>query len=236
MVWSSPDRAFALKSYTQLYLKEEIKAEGLTRNLPSFTRFLQVAGLYHAQVVNMSAIARESQVSRDSVRNFFSILEDTLLGFFLPAYSAKIRLREQRHPKFYFIDPGIARSLKRHSGDVSLEEKGHLLEGLVAQLLRTYDGYRGLYDGLFYWSSTGAKKTEVDFLLDRGGGEKVAIEVKSAQSVTRADYKGLRAISQLARVKRRIVVYLGSQQQQDGEGIEIWPFSHFCHMLQQGKL
>ena len=73
-----------MKAYGQTYLKEEIKAEALVRNLPGFTRFLEVAGLYHGQTINMSAIARECQISRDTVRDFFSILEDTMLGFFLP--------------------------------------------------------------------------------------------------------------------------------------------------------
>ena len=116
VVWSSPDRDFSLKAYTQTYLREEIKAEALVRNLPGFTRFLEVAGLYHGQCVNMSAIARECQVSRDAVRDFFSILEDTMLGFFLPAYSSRLRLRERKHSKFYFIDPGLVRTLKKNRG------------------------------------------------------------------------------------------------------------------------
>ena len=97
----------------ETYLKEEIKAEALVRNLPSFARFLEVAGLYHGQVVNMSAIAREAQISRRFVNEFFSILEDTMLGFFLSAYSPKLRLREQKGSKFYFIDPGLVRAVKR---------------------------------------------------------------------------------------------------------------------------
>lgn len=236
VVWSSPNPSLALKAYTQLYLKEEIKAEGLTRNLPSFARFLQVAALYHAQTVNMSAIARESQVSRDSVRSFFSILEDTLIGFFIPAYSAKIRLREQKHPKFYLIDPGIVRSLKNNSGRISQEEKGHLFEGLVAQFLRAYRDYRNLCDNISYWSPAETRKTEVDFIIERGEKEIIAIEVKSSNHVVKSDYKGLIAISCLKKVKRRIVVYLGEHRRKTEEGIEIWPFSYFYQMLQQGKL
>lgn len=236
VVWSSSDRSFALKAYTQVYLKEEVKAEGLTRNLQGFSRFLQVAGLYHAQTVNMSAIARESEISRDSVKNFFSILEDTLLGFFLPAYSTKIRLREQKHPKFYFIDPGIARSLKQNFGQVSFEEKGFLFEGLIAQLLRTYKDYKSLYDSLFYWSPAEARKTEVDFILKRGSKELIAIEVKSSSHVSASDYKGLQAIGCLKQVKRRIVVYTGEYNRKTEDGIEIWPFPYFCKMLQKGMI
>lgn len=236
VVWSSSNRHFSLKAYTQVYLKEEIKAEGLTRNLPGFARFLQVAGLYHAQIINMNAIARESQISRDSVRNFFSILEDTLLGFFLPAYSAKIRLREQKHPKFYLIDPGIARSLKQNFGPVSKEEKSSLFEGLVAQFLRAYTDYKGLCDSISYWSPAEARKTEVDFILERGKKELIAIEVKSSSYISGSDYKGLKAVACLKQVKRRIVVYTGEYNRKTEDGIEIWPFSYFCKMLKQGTL
>lgn len=236
VVWSSSDRSFALKAYTQMYLKEEIKAEGLTRNLPGFARFLPVAGLYHAQIINMNAIARESQISRDSVRGFFSILEDTLLGFFLPAYSAKIRLREQKHPKFYLIDPGIARSLKQNFGSVSKEEQGSLFEGLIAQLLRAYKDYRNLCDSISYWAPAEARKTEVDFILERGKKELIAVEVKSSSHVSSSDYKGLKAIACLKQVRRRIVVYAGDDNRKTEDGIEIWPFHYFCKMLKQGSL
>ena len=236
VIWSSKDKSVALKAYTQLYLTEEIKAESLVRNLPAFARFLQIAGLYHGQVVNMSAIARESGVSRDSVRGFFSILEDTLLGFFLPAYSKKIRLRETKHPKFYFIDPGVARTLKGNLGPISKEEKGFLFEGLIAQILRAYKDYRGLYDAIFYWSSSGTGKTEVDFILQRGLKELIAIEVKSSEQVFSQDYKGLKAIEGLSLVKRRIVVYLGKSRRKTRDGIEIWPFSYFCKALEKGQI
>lgn len=231
IVWSSHNREDKLKDYTETYLKEEIKAEALVRHLPSFARFLQVAGLYHGQVVNMSAVARESQISRNVVRDFFSILEDTMLGFFLPAYYPKLRLREQKSSKFYLIDPGLARALKKNFGPVSVEEKGFLFEGLVAQLLRTYKDYRNLYEEIYYWSSL-ESKTEVDFLLKRGG-ELIAIEVKAKHDVFSQDYKGLKALGELPAVKRRIVVYLGKTVRKTKEGIEIWPFDFFCKNLKE---
>ena len=236
VVCSAQDRAFALKGYTQMYLKEEIKEEALVRNLPGFARFLNIAGLYHGQSVNMSSIGRESAVSRDSVRGFFSILEDTLLGFFLPAYSGKIRLREVKQPKFYFIDPGLARALKNNlSLSVSPEERGPLFEGLVAQILRAYRDYENLFDNLFYWSPAGAKKTEVDFLLQRGRKELTAIEVKAKTQVFPDDFKGLKAVSDLSSVKRRILIYLGNRKRRTKDGIDIWPFAHFSKMLEQNR-
>ena len=232
IVWSSPDRGDKLKDYAETYLKEEIKAEALVRNLSSFARFLQVAGLYHGQAVNMSAIARESQISRYSVREFFSILEDTMLGFFLPAYYPKLRLKEQKSNKFYLIDPGLARALKKNFSPVSVEEKGFLFEGLIAQILRAYGDYHNLYESIYYWSSLEAKKTEVDFLLKRGE-DLIAIEAKAKIQVSSQDYRGLRAISELPAVKRRIVVYLGKAIRKTDDGIEIWPFDFFCKNLRE---
>ncbi len=232
IVWSAHDRGDKLKDYAETYLKEEIKAEALVRNLPSFARFLQVAGLYHGQVVNMSAIARESQISRNFIRNFFSILEDTMLGFFLPAYYPKLRLKEQKSDKFYLVDPGLSRAFKKNFGSVSVEEKGFLFEGLIAQLLRAYGDYNNLYESMYYWSSLEAKKTEVDFLLKRGE-DLIAIEVKAKAQVSSQDYRGLKAISDLPSVKRRIVVYLGKAVRKTVEGIEIWPFDFFCKNLKE---
>ena len=232
VVLSYHDRSDKLKDYTETYLKEEIKAEALVRNLPSFARFLQVAGLHHGQVMNMNAIARESQISRNDVRSFFSILEDTMLGFFLPAYSPKLRLRERKSDKFYLVDPGLARAFKKNFGPVAIEEKGFLFEGLIAQLLRAYKDYYNLYEEMHYWSSHGAKQTEVDFLLERGE-ELIAIEVKAKTQISAQDYRGLTAISKLPKIKKRIVVYLGRSIRKNQEGIEIWPFDFFCKNLKE---
>ncbi|MCY4321022.1 MAG: ATP-binding protein, partial [Bdellovibrionaceae bacterium] len=230
IVWSSTDRSNRLKAYTETYLTEEIKAEALIRNIPAFARFLEVAALYHGQIVNMSAVARDSKNKMHHMRNFFSILEDTMLGFFLPAYQAKLRVKEKKTSKFYFIDPGITRALKKNFGSVSVEEKGFLFEGLIAQILRAYKDYRDLYEDIYYWSSSEAKKTEVDFLLKRGK-ELIAIEVKAKTDVSSRDYKGLKAIGELANVKRRVVVYMGKFIRKTEEGVEIWPFDFFCKNL-----
>lgn len=232
IVWSSPNKGNKLKAYTETYLTEEIKAEALVRNLPAFARFLEIAGLYHGQVVNMTATAKDTQISRYSVCDFFSILEDTMLGFFLPAYSPKLRVKEKKKSKFYLIDPGIARSFKGNFGPVSVEEKGFLFEGLVAQLLRAYKDYRELYDNIYYWSSSEAKRTEVDFLLKREK-ELIAIEVKAKTQVSSQDYRGLKAIAELPTVKRQIIVYLGKTIRKTKEGIEIWPFDFFCENLKE---
>ena len=239
LVWSSDNKEAVLKSYVGTYLKEEIKAEGLVRNLSGFSRFLEVAGLCHGQLVNMSSIARDCGVKRYLVQEFFSILEDTMMGFFVPPYTPKLRMREKKNKKFYLIDPGLARTLKNNFGAVSAEEKGFLFEGMVAQILRAYKSYKDPYDseGLFYWSPAGAKKTEVDFLLQRGK-DLTAIEVKVKTRVSAQDSRGLKAIQELPNIKNRIIVYFGMRDfpRKTKEGIQIWPFDFFLKNLQSGDL
>ena len=235
IVWSSNDKRNTLNDYVETYLKEEIKEEALVRNLPGFVRFLEVAGLYHGQAINITNVARECEVPFQAAKDFFSILEDTMLGFFIPSYSSKLRVREKKHKKFYLIDPGLARAFTGNVGSVSSEEKGFLFEGLIAQILRVYKDYYSLYDEMFYWSPAETKKTEVDFLLQKEG-KFTAIEVKSSSQVSSQDYKGLKAIETLPNLKRRIVVYLGNYPRRTKEDIDIWPFDFFYKNLKEGNI
>ena len=119
-----------LRAYVQLYLREEIKGEALVRNLPGFARFLPVAGLFHGQLVNVSGIARDAGVARTTVEGYLGVLEDTLLVRRLPAYEARLRVRERKHPKLYWVDPGVARAAKGAHGPVAQEEAGASARGL----------------------------------------------------------------------------------------------------------
>ncbi len=234
IVWSHHDKELKLKSYAEEYLKEEIQATALVKNLPGFARFLEVAGLYHGQAINMSAISRECQTPKKAVQNYFSILEDTLLGFFLPAYTPRLQLRERKHKKFYFIDPGLARTVRKDFGPVSHAEKGSLFEGLIAQILRAYRDYHSLFEEMYYWSPVDSQKTEVDFLL-RKREDLIAIEVKARTQVSSSECKGLKAIQKLPAVKKRILVYMGDTIRRSEDGIDIWPFDFFCQNLQEGN-
>ena len=220
------DKQSALNSYVQMYLKEEIKAEALVRNLSGFVRFLPVLALYHGQIINTSATARDAGVSRTTVNGFMEVLEDTLLLNKLPAYEARLRVREKKHPKIYWLDPGIVRTARKQTGPITLEEKGSLFEGYVYMCLKIKMEYESAFDEISYWSSGTAKNIEVDFLL-QNGSELIAIEVKTTKRVKPEDLKGLKVISDLKGVKRRIFVYLGSVQMEK-EGIEIMPFPVFC--------
>jgi predicted AAA+ superfamily ATPase len=235
VVWSSEDRKGALKAYVQMYLKEEIRAEALVRNLPGFVRFLPLASLFHGQTVNVSAIARDSGTARTTVDGYLEILEDTLLTFRLPAYEAKLRVRERKHPKLFWIDPGLARAVRKTFGPTAVEERGTLLEGFLLMLLRAYAEEQELFDEIFYWAPAQARNVEVDFLLKRGRAL-LAIEVKASARFSTAMLSGLRAIGELRGVVRRILVYGGSRSFRTTEGIDVWPLGRFAHDVARGAL
>jgi predicted AAA+ superfamily ATPase len=235
LVWSAEDPRRALEAYVQLYLREEIRAEALVRNLPGFVRFLPIAALFHGQVVNVAGIARDAGTARTTVAGYLDILEDTLLATRLPAYEARLKVRERKHPKLYWVDPGLVRAAKRQLGPLAIEERGALLEGWVFTLLRTYAEERELYDEIFYWSPPSASATEVDFLLRRGR-EFLGLEVKSTPRAAPELTKGLRAIADLPRLVRRIVVYTGPRSLTSPEGIEVWPVRRFLEGLAGGTI
>jgi predicted AAA+ superfamily ATPase len=230
IVWDSTAKQETLSAYAQLYLKEEIQAEALVRNLPGFARFLPIAALFHGQTVNVTNIAREAGVARTTVMGYLDILEETLLCFRLPAYEAKLRVRERRLPKWYWCDPGIVRSMKRVTNTLAPEEKGALFEGMVAQMLRAYKDYRDMFDDMYYWAPSARSAMEVDFILVRGSGL-IAVEAKSGNTFTDAWCKGLRAIAPLEGLQRRIVVYPRGPTMTTKDGIDVLPFKHFSDEL-----
>ena len=231
LIHNAPDKQETLKTYAQTYLKEEIQAEAIVRNLGGFSRFLPVAALLHGQTINLSNIARDCGVARPTVAGFFQILQDTLLLKKLEAFETKTRVRERKRNKCYFIDPGLVRALKGQRGPVSLEEKGPLFEGLIFTLLTfqkdTYDDM----DDILYWSPAKARHTEVDFILTRGE-ERIAIEVKATENLRPEHFKGLRAIDSLSGLKRKILIYLGARDRTVIEdGIEVLTFASFVKLL-----
>lgn len=230
IVWDSTARQETLSAYVQLYLKEEIQAEALVRNLPGFARFLPIAALFHGQNINVTNIAREAGVARTTVTGYLDILEETLLCFRLPAYEAKLRVRERKLPKWYWCDPGIVRAMKRATGPLAPEEQGAIFEGLVAQLLRAYKDYRSMCDEIFYWAPAGRSTLEVDFILIRGS-DLIAVEAKSGRNFKDAWCKGLRVIETLEGLQRRIVVYPRGPELRTQDGIDVLPFRQFADEL-----
>ena len=235
VIWAAPSPRDALVAYVQLYLREEIQAEALVRNLPGFARFLPVAALFHGQTLNVASLARDAEVSRTTVAGYLQIIEDTLLAFRLPAFEGKLRVRERRHPKLYWVDAGIVRALKRQLGPLTAEEQGSLLEGWVANLLRIHNDYRELFDDWYYWAPADATRTEVDFLLRRGR-EWLAIEVKTATSAGGEELRGLRAIDPFKGLRRRILVYRGERVLMTPDRIEVWPVETLLGALAGDRL
>ena len=235
LIYNAEDKTDTLKSYVQLYLREEIQAEAIVRNLSGFSRFLPVAALLHGQVSNFSNVARDCSVSRGTVTGFFQILQDTLLLKTLEAYDGKLRIRERKKAKCYFVDPGLVRAIKGQYGPVAVEERGALLEGLVFTLLMFQKDTHGDIDNIFYWAPADARKTEVDFLLIKGK-EKIAIEVKATDSIRSEYLKGLKAIEGLAGLSRKILVYTGRENRVTREGIEIHSFDSFVGLLTKAEL
>ena len=235
LVWVAEERRPVLESYVRLYLREEVRAEGLVRNLPGFARFLPVAALCHGQVVSMSGIARDCGVARSTVQGYLDILEDTLLAFRLPAFQPRLRVRERRHPKLYWVDPGLVRAVKKLHGPIAPEERGALLEGWVLHLLRAHAEEGELFDELHYWAPHPANRTEVDFLLRRGR-ELVAMEVKSQPRYHTGMLHGLRAIGELPGMARRVLVYRGKRSFRTGDGIDVWSIDRLQQALAENAL
>ena len=234
LIWNAADRREALEAYVQLSLKQEIQAEALVRNLPGFARFLPVAGVFHGQVLSVAGLARDAGVARTTVEGYLEILADTYVAWLLPAFDARLRVKERRHPKLYWTDSGMVRAVRREFHSPSAVERGPLFEGWIGQLLRAYgepaSGCVEPFDGLSYWAPTGGG-IEVDFIV-KTGREFVAIEAKAKASLAPADLKGLRAIAELSGLKRRIVVYEGMRPQRTEDGIDVLPVKAFIEALQ----
>jgi predicted AAA+ superfamily ATPase len=235
LVWQADDPRATLEAYVNLYIREEIRAEALVRNLPAFLRFLPVAALFHGQVINVAGLARDAATARTTVEGYLGILQDTLVATVLPAFETRLRVRERRHPKLYWVDPGIVRAAKRDLGPVGAEERGPLLEGWLLTVLRAHNEVAPLFDEISYWAPAEARQTEVDFLLRRGR-DHLAVEVKAASRYVAQQLVGLRAIAELPRLVRRVLVHLGDRALRTEDGIEVWPLSRFLRATSDGTL
>jgi len=237
LVWDRGGSREVLEAYVQTYLREEIQAEALVRNLAGFARFLPVAALFHGQVLNAAALARDAGVSRTTVLGYLDILEDTLLAFRLPAFEGRLRVKEKRHPKLYWVDPGIARAARRRFGAVVAEERGALFEGWLAELLRSYRSYRSAFDDWHYWAPTEAAALEVDFLLWRDDAC-VALEAKASRRFRPEHVRGLDAFAAgfTGKQLRTVVVYLGDERLQTPRGTDVLPLRDFLDELEAGRL
>ena len=222
-----------LDAYVADYLREEVAAEGLVRNLPAFSGFLDAAALSDGEAVNVSNIARECGVSSPTAKSYFGILEDTLLGRWLPAYRRRRKRRLAAAPKFYFADVGVVNRLARRGEVVPGSELyGKAFENWVHHELSAFVGYREVDDELSYWRLPSG--IEVDFVL---GDVRLAIEAKASARVDRNHLKGLRSIAQeYPETGRRVVVCLEPRARRTDDGIDILPAETFVRRLWSGDL
>lgn len=223
-----------LEAYVNTYLREEIKEEALTRNVQAFSRFLEIAALSNGQVTNLSNISRDSAVARATVSTYFEILTDTLLGAWLPAWTPRAKIKEVSHPKFYFFDCGVVRTIQKLLRDpMSTIERGVLFETLVFNELNAHISYENTGGELSYWRT--AEGLEIDFIWTRGQ-KTIAIEVKSSSQWKKEYNRGLKSLSSSPiKPTACYAIYCGENILKQDWGF-VLPWQDFLNQLYQGKI
>jgi predicted AAA+ superfamily ATPase len=242
-VWNDPQYAAdILAAYVNTYLKEELQAEGLIRNVPPFVRFLSIAGQINGQIVNVQNIARDAAVARSTVDNYFGVLTDTMVGHFLPAWRPGLKVREATQPKFYWFDAGVARAsagLLRDPADRLWQ--GAALETMIYHELRVYNEVSCKQRPLHYYRTPAG--VEIDFVIETARRRPdslprvIAVEVKRAERWDRAWEKPMRSLADNAgvTVERMFGVYCGSRSYQF-DNITVLPFADFIKALFAGEI
>lgn len=222
-----------VRSYVNDYLKEEVAAEGLIRNLPAFSNFLKAAALSDTELINFANIARDCAISGPTVKEYFQILEDSLLADFIPAYRKRPKRRVIEAPKFFFADVGVVNYLaKRGRIESGSELFGKAFENWIFHELNAQRSYSERHYDISYWRLAGG--TEVDFIIN---DMETAIEAKSVARINSTHLRGLQELQKdHPEVKRRIVVCLEDRPRKTLDGIEILPYSLFARQLWDGEL
>ncbi len=216
-----------LGSYVGTYLREEIHAEALSRNIEGFSRFLAHAALWSGELINFEGVGRDSQVPARTVREYFVLLEDTLVGKMLRPLQTTGKRKAVSHGKFYFFDIGVVHALTgRMSLGVDTPAYGKAFEHFIWQELNAYTNYFARSKPIHFWRDKNG--AEVDFVL----GESIAVEVKSSRMLHDRDFKGLRAITEQRdyNIERRIVVCREPEPRRV-DGVEIVPYELFLEQL-----
>ena len=217
-----------LGAYVGNYLQLEIAAEGLTRNLPAFSRFLEVAAVCNTQLINYANISNDAQVPASTVAEYFAILRDTLIGFDLPIWKGSVKRKPIATSKFYFFDTGVARYLQKRSRlKEQSPELGEVFEAWIHHELRAYVDYHSEMS-LHFWRTT--TKIEVDFILN----ESIGIEVKAKANISSKDLRGLKALREEG-ISNLYVVSLETRARRVDD-IEILPWRVFLDRLWADEL
>jgi predicted AAA+ superfamily ATPase len=221
-----------MESYVGIYLKEEIAQEALTRNIPAFSRFLEAAAFCNGDIVVYKNIASECSVSAPTVKEYFDIVVDILIGSFVPSFQKRPKRRVIQAPRFYFFDVGLANFLlKRKSIVPKSEAFGKACEHFIYQELVAHSHYSSLKYPISYWHTT--SDIEVDFIL---GDHEIALKIKGVDYVTGHHQKGLKAFQEEYITKKSIIVSLDPKPQQLDNGILVLPWEQFLQKLWGGEL
>jgi predicted AAA+ superfamily ATPase len=220
-----------IEAYLGNYLRDEIISEAKIRNINAFNLFLEAAAFSNGEIINYTNIASECGVSSVTVRDYFQILEDTLIGRFVPSFQKKPKRRVILAPKFYYFDVGIANYLlKRGSIEIGSEAFGNALEHFIYQELYAHSSYSDLNYSISYWRTT--SQIEVDFIL---GNHEVAVEVKGTNNVQSRHLKGLKSFSEEYKVKKLVIVSNDPMERSIGD-ITILPWNLFLKKLWAGEI
>lgn len=213
-----------LQTYIQTYLKEEVQQEGLTRSLDAFARFLEAASFSQGEVLNISNVARECHVSRKVVESYFQILEDLLIARTVPVFEKKAKRKLARHPKFYYFDVGVYRSLRPKGPLDSPEEiEGAALETFLFQEIQAWVDYENLQRRLYYWRTQAGN--EVDMVI-YGDDGLWAIEMKRSQRFDKREINGLKSFKQDYPMAKCIFIY-GGKDKLEINNIQVLPLEDF---------
>jgi predicted AAA+ superfamily ATPase len=236
LVWGASDPQRTVRAYASLYLREEVQAEALVRDLGGFARFLEAISFSHGSLLNLAEVARDCQIGRKTVEGYLNILEDLLLSFRVPVFTKRAKRLLVSHAKFFYFDAGVYRSL-RPAGPLDRPEEieGMALEGLVAQHLRAWSAYRnsGGDTGaeLFYWRTKAG--SEVDFIV-YGPDVFWAIEVKRSARISSNDLRALRAFREDYPEASPCLLYMGKERLSI-DGIPCIPCDSFLRHLHPDK-
>jgi len=226
-IYFSDDPRADLQSYAGSYLQQEIVAEGATRNIPAFSRFLKVAALCNATIVNFTNVANDAQVKRTTVYEYFEILKDTLILYELSAWRKTRKRKPLASSKYFFFDVGVVSTLQGRTFRPGTPEFGEALETYLMHELTSYSDYVS-QESLSYWRSTTG--FEVDFIV----GDHTAVEVKAKENVSAQDLKSLRALAEEKQVKRYLCVSLEPRARKI-DGVTVLPVHEFLNALWGGE-
>lgn len=221
-----------LEAYVGEYLKEEIAAEALARNIPAFSKFLEAAAFSNGDVAVHNKIASECGVSSPTVKEYFDILVDTLIGSFVPSFQKRPKRRVVQAPRFYYFDVGLANYLlKRGHIAPKSEIFGKAFEHFIYQEIRAHSHYSGIKYPISYWRTS--SDLEVDFIL---GDHEIALEVKGVEQVSGSHMKGIKAFQEEYTTKKAIIVSLDPKPRQLDNGIIVLPWEKFLQNLWNGEI